>query len=203
MASRQRSRSQPLDAQRDDDLDAYFEDELILQDYISRLLELQDERGTFLEKEDLTTTAQDLGLTDEELQKVEAAVEAHRKRGANYAKYNRWDDAIDEYRQAVALAPFDQELALGLARAYQGRWQKLGHAADREEAARYARRAIDLDADYAEAFRLLEELDRQPIRATTSSTPSRSNVVLSTILLAGGLIALLVAVIMFLFVVFA
>ncbi|NBC16343.1 MAG: hypothetical protein GVY18_03395 [Bacteroidetes bacterium] len=202
MASRQRSRSQSLDSQSDD-LDAYYEDELILQDYISRLLELQDERGTFLEEDDLKTTAQDLGLTEEEMQKVEAAVEAHEKRGANFAKYNRWDDAIDEYRQAVALAPFDKELALGLARAYQGRWQKLGRAADREEAARYARRAIDLDADYAEPFRLLEELDRQPIRATTSSSTTPSKVVLSTILLAGGLIALVVLAILLLFVVIA
>ena len=194
MPSRQRPRHRPPDDLSDDSLDAYFEDELILQDYISRLLTLQDEREAFLDKEDLKTTAQDLGLTDEDLEKIETLVEAHRKRGANYARYNRWDEAVEEYRQAVTLDPFDKELVLGLAKAHQGRWQKLGHAADREEAARYARRAIELDADYAEAFRLLEELDRQPIRATAGTPPSQAKVRLSMALLFGSMVLVLVLV---------
>jgi len=188
--SRERPRSRPPE---ESPLDDDFQDEEILQDYIARLLNMQDTRETFLEEADLETTARDMGLTDEDLAKIAASVAAHQQRAANFAKYNRWDPAIEEYRQAVALQPFNPELTLGLAAAHRGRWQKTGSAEDRAHAERYAQRTIDLDADNEAAFKLLSELDRVPIRATTG-TPSSAEVRLSNTLLLAFMIALVVII---------
>ena len=211
-----RERSRPPSESAASDLDASlsgdrlqdegFEDEAILQDYIARLLNMQDGRDTWLERQDLEATARDMGLSDEDLAKIDASVAAHSRRAERYRGHNRWGEAIDEYRQAVALAPFDADLTLGLARAYQGRWQQGGDTADREAAQRYARRTIDLDAEQDEAFALLDELDRRtPIRArSTASTagPSEAKVRLSNTLLAGSMIAVVVLVLLFLLLLF-
>ncbi len=184
--SRERQRPRPSE---ESPLDSDFQDEAILQDYITRLLNLQDTRQTFLEEADLETTARDMGLTDEDLAKIEASVAAHQQRGANYLKYNRWNEAVEEFRQAVALQPFSAELSLGLATAFKGRWQKTGSAEDRALAERYAQRTIELDADNEATYQLLKELDRTPIRATTGS-PTASQKKFSNALLLAFMLAL-------------
>ena len=51
-----------------------FDDEKILQDYLARLLEMQDERDEWLSADDLHAAARDLGLSDEDLARVEASI---------------------------------------------------------------------------------------------------------------------------------
>ena len=82
-----------------------FDDEKILQDYIARLLTMQDKRDEWLGEQDLKTVARDLGLSGADLKRLDAVTEAHRQRGKNFARHGAWDEAIAEFRQATVLDP--------------------------------------------------------------------------------------------------
>ena len=147
-----------------------FDDESILQDYIARLLSMQDERDEWLEEADLKTVARDLGLSDEDLARIDATTEAHRQRGQYFSQHDAWDDAVAEYRQAAALKPFDVSLVHTLAVAHASRFEETGMAEDREAAERYARRCIELDPTHQPSYELLAALKQLP--ATASPKPA-------------------------------
>lgn len=186
---RRRQRSdEPFD---DDPLaDDLFGDEQVLQTYLARLLDLQDQRDTFLEKADLDAAAKELGMTEDDLARIKALVAAHRQRGEGYARNNRWNEAVEEYRQAVALDPFDAPLTLALADAYRARWEKTSAADDRTEAARYARRAVELDPENQTAYRLLDALDRR----LAAPAPTEAKRQLSMVMLFAMVLFLALAV---------
>lgn len=142
-----------------------FDDEKILQDYLTRLLQLQDERDEWLDADDLRAAARDLGLSDEDLARVEARVEAHRQRAARFAEHQAWDDALAEYRQATALAPFDAALLFETARLYAERFRQHADPADRAAAERFARRTIQLDPNHKASYELLSTLRAAPAPA--------------------------------------
>ncbi len=190
----ERPRNRPPQSQADDS----FEDETILQGYIARLMDLQDQREAWLEEADLDDAARDLGLSDTDLERVRAGVEAHRLRGLRFAERGLWEEAVDAYRQASVLSPFDPGLAHELARAYLGRWRTSGSEEARAGAERYAHRTLELDPEHAASYEILQELKRRPVR---SGGPSASEVKLSrTLLLVGVLafVALLLAALFFL-----
>lgn len=188
--SKQRQRQPPSESPS-------FEDEALLQDYLTRLMNLQDERGPSLEEADLRNAAQEMGLSEDDMQRIQKAVVAHRTRGENYLEHRRWDDAVEEYEQAVALEPFDVDLAHGLARAYQARWLHAGDAEDRANAERYAKRALSLDAEHAASYTLLRELDRTPIRASTGQKiPSEADIRTSKALVFFFLLGIVVLAVM-------
>ncbi|HMB90132.1 MAG TPA: hypothetical protein VKP65_04745, partial [Rhodothermales bacterium] len=84
-----------------------FDDDQILEDYIARLLNVQDTRDALLDESDLQGAARDLGLSERDLARADAMAEAHRQRGKNFARHDAWDEAIAEFRQAMVLDPFD------------------------------------------------------------------------------------------------
>ena len=182
--SRERRRPQQSDESRPDET---FDDEQILQGYLSRLMTLQDEREAWLEEADLDEAARDLGLSAEDLARLDATVAGHRQRGEQFLQRRLWDEAVDEFRKATALRPFDAELHHALARAYAGRWHASGADADRAAAERLARRTLELDADHRASYEILAELKRQ---RTASGGPSASSVRLSMALLMGILVAI-------------
>lgn len=180
--SRERHRPRPPseDLGSDDLSGASFDDESILQGYLARLMTMQDQRESWLEEADLRTAAHDLGLSDEDLARLQATTEAHRERGHRFVERRLWDEAVAAFRQAAALSPFDAALALELAEAYLGRWQASGAETDRAAADRYAHRALELDTGQEGAYEVLRQLKRQPIR---SEGPPAAKVRLSMILL--------------------
>lgn len=163
-----------------------FEDERILQDYIARLLSMQDERDEWLGEDDLKAAARDLGLSDADLARIEATTEAHRQRGHRFSQHDAWDDAIAEYRKAVTLDPFDVSLVHALAVAYASRYEETGATADREEAERYARRCIELDPNHAPSYDLLTALKQSA--ATTPTTPAAPKA--AALVIAVGMVVL-------------
>lgn len=167
--------------------DETFDDERLLQGYLARLMTLQDEREAWLEEADLEDAARDLGLTADDLARLEATVGGHRQRGHQFLQRRLWDEAIDEFRKATALRPFDAELHHALAEAYTGRWRAAGAEADRTAAERLARRTLELDTDHRAAYETLAELKRQ---RTTSGGPSPSSIRLSKALLMGLVVAI-------------
>lgn len=146
-----------------------FDDNQILQDYIAHLLTIQDQRGDWLDEKDLQQAARDLGLSDAELAQVEASVEAHRQRAAHYLEHACWDEAIDEFRQAMALRPLDATLAHDLTLAYYQRWEISGQPDDRDAAMRYAQRTVQLDPQHTASYALIRTLKNPPARVTEAA----------------------------------
>ena len=170
-----------------------FDDESILQDYIARLLSMQDERDEWLGEDDLKTVARDLGLSDEDLARIEATTEAHRQRGQHFSQHDAWDDAIAEYRQAVVLDPFDVPLVHALAVAHASRWEETRDPEDRETAERYTRRCIELDPNHQPSYEILQELKRRPVR---TGGPTRADKAKSKALVVGTVVVVVVLVLL-------
>ena len=85
----------------------------------------------------------------------------------------------------MALKPFDVAITHGLATAHKARYWETGNTLARDEAERYARRTIQLEAGHTASYELLKALKRTPIRATESGRPSRkTGVVFLSILFA-------------------
>ncbi len=147
-----------------------FDDEQILQDYIARLLTLQDQREDWIDAADLQAAARDLGLSDADLRRAEELAESHRQRGRNFSRHDAWDEAIAEFRQAMALDPFDVPLLHEMAVAHASRFEEAGAPEDRERAASYARRCIELEPDFQPAYELLAALKQAPAVAHTPSS---------------------------------
>lgn len=163
-------------------LEERFDDESILEDYLTRLMTLQDQREDWLEKTDLDDAARDLGLTGEDLDRLKAATDAHRTRGRSFAERELWDEAVEEFRQAAALQPFEASLTHHLASAYLGRWRYTGEDQDRADAERYAHRTLQLDPEHTASYEVLQELKRRPTR---TAGPSQAQVRMSSGLLFG------------------
>ncbi len=141
--------------------------------YISRAIDLAAEREDELTDEELAAIAADLGLSPEDLARVDQVIEDHIERGRGYARHEMWDDAIDELEEALTLAPRRIDATAELADAYLGRFEATDYTDDKQRARELARRCLQLDPTYEPAFDLLARIDGEaPARA---STPSRKN----------------------------
>ena len=174
-----------------------FDDENILQDYLVRLMTMQDQRQDWLEEADLKTAAQDLGLSDADLERLAAATEAHRTRGRSFTERGLWDEAVEAYSQAATLNPFDADAAHELARAYLGRWHVSGDEADHAAAERYTHRTLQLAPEHSASYEVLQELKRRPVR---TGGPTRAEMNLSKTLVVGTVVVLVVLALLVLFI---
>ncbi|MEP7218032.1 MAG: hypothetical protein ABI876_03905 [Bacteroidota bacterium] len=118
----------------------------ILQQYIGRVMALQNERRQSLELEDLRNIARELGMSEEDVTAADAAAQAHLERGMRHLQYRRWDDAVNELSDAVALNPVGVEGLHGLATAYKERWVATRRDEDSVQAAAVAMIGLKLRA---------------------------------------------------------
>lgn len=152
----------------------------VLSDYIERLLAIEGEGQRALDGDDLKRVAKELGLSDEDLARVDQAVDDHLTRGQNFLTRGLVDEAVEEIHQAAVLRPFDKDIATQLARAYLGQFQQSGDREARAQAQRSARRAIEIDSSYQPAFDVLAECARPP------GGSKRTVVALAAVALVGG-----------------
>lgn len=173
-----------------------FDDEAILQGYLARLMTMQDEQPkTWLEEEDLTSAARDLGLSDTDLARIQDIVAGHKQRGRSFMERGLWDEAIDAFQQATTLDPFNADLFHDYAKAHLGRWRATGSEGDKRAAEQYAHRTLELDAEHTASYEILQELKRNPVR---SGAPSAADQRASKALVFGTLLALAVLMAMLL-----
>lgn len=168
-----------------------------LQRYIQRALELADQRQEALDEQDLAEIARDLGLTDEDLARVEQAIADHLDRGRGYSDHAMWDDAIREFEEASALAPTRSEVRLELADALTERWAATDFPDDKRRAEELARAVIDREPSNQRAYALLARLNptsapAPPPRAPTPEPDAARRRVL--IMIAASMVMLLGAV---------
>lgn len=128
----------------------------LLNDYVERLLAIEGDGAHRLDDDDLRRVARELGLSDEDLARVDKVVGDHLTRGQNFVARGLYREAADEIQQAAVLRPFDAAIATRLARAHLGHFHRTGERQARDRAQRWARRAIDIDADHKPAFDVLE-----------------------------------------------
>lgn len=134
----------------------------MLKAYLERVIALREQKSNALSERDLREIAGEIGLSDEDLLAADRAAQDHCIRGENYLKHGRHDDAIRELQDAVALAPGWLAYKSLLAQAFFERWRRLNREPDRHAAAQLARECIAIDADHAQAYQLLNQLDGPP-----------------------------------------
>lgn len=128
----------------------------IIEQYIQRLLEWEDP----VTAETLSALAAEAGLGPEELAAVQKKAQEHLERGRNYLDFDRLDDAIDELTQATTLDPLNFESLQSLTYAYDQRYGKQKHPADKEQAIALAKRCLELKPSDEDAVILISSLEQ-------------------------------------------
>lgn len=146
--------------------------EEILRNYLERVVALQNEQRQALQMDDLKGIAREIGMSDDDMMAADRAVEGYIERGLRHGLHGRWDDAIRELSDAVALNPANLRALYGLAAAHKERWMAAGNADDRLQAAQLARQCLQLYPDHDQSYVLLNELDSS--RNAAESRPRQS-----------------------------
>ena len=127
----------------------------IIEAYIQRLLAWE----TPVTQVTLTSVAEEVGLTHEELEAITTQAQTHLTRGRAYIEFGCLDDALNELSQAATLAPLDLEILHLLANTYNLRHNRTSNLADRQNALMVAKRCVDLKPDDKEALVLISFLE--------------------------------------------
>lgn len=133
--------------------------EIILRNYIERVMSIQNERRQALGLEELKGIARELGMSEDDMMAADRAVDAHIERGLRHGTHGRWEDAITELSDAVALNPANLRGLFGLAVAHKERWVETGNDADRVRAGVLARQVLQLYPDHDPAYLLLNDIE--------------------------------------------
>ncbi len=164
-----------------------------IQRYVEHALALADRRDDSLTEDDLIEIARELGLTDDDLARVDQAIDDHVDRGRGYSQHELWDDAIRELESARALAPARVAIAVALAEALVGRWAATDYPDDKLRATALAREALEREPTHPDAYRLLARLspaEAPARRRPPTAGPRRQGAVAASItLVAVGIVA--------------
>jgi phage shock protein PspC (stress-responsive transcriptional regulator) len=161
-----------------------------IQAYIKKILALQQEqRQRPVDSEELKRTAQDLGLSDSDMDFIERRQKDYFTRGEGYSRYEDWDSAIEEYMQAIILNPSHVEALYGIANAYKERYLIKKNKDDWQEAKNYVKQALQLNPNHENSFKLSAELNKGTFSKTnpfsnkpTTNQPSKLDRMMAEIL---------------------
>ena len=127
----------------------------VIEAYIKRLLELEHP----VTQSDLEAIAQEVGITNGELEAINLQVQAHLNRSHNYVEFDNFDKAIDALTRARALDPINLEVLNTLANVHYLRYSQDSNLNDRQQAIQLARRCLELKPNDREALALIRALD--------------------------------------------
>ena len=122
-----------------------------------------------LTDEDLRQLALELGYTEEDLQSIEDATQAHIARGQNFLQNQLLTDAILEFKEALSLKPNSPVILVRLAQSYLGQWQSDKQSPDKHQAEYFARQALAINPNQQEAYAVIRALGLKT--NTRSSAP--------------------------------
>lgn len=152
--------------------------------YIKKLLDIQDDQLT---EGHLKELAIELGLSDEEYEELQDLYADHMTRGKGFYELQNWDDAIDEFQQALALNPLQPDSLMAQAEAYKGKWLESKQDSHRKEAIFHAKRALKYNPDLDEAAKFITDIRKE----SASKKPSFRTVALMSAL---GLLVLTIMI---------
>lgn len=151
----------------------------VLQRYIERITQLRDSASGDLDEATLREIALEVGITEEELDLAATTSRSHHQRGQGFLRYHRFDDAIEELTEALALAPGNDEIRLDLAKAYVEKFRQTRHGSARRDAESLLRQCLARRADLDEAFELLNELESIAPAPPQSAQSPQASVILT------------------------
>ncbi|MEM1253159.1 MAG: hypothetical protein AAGI69_12045 [Cyanobacteria bacterium P01_H01_bin.21] len=128
----------------------------IIEAYIQRLLAWNKPITPAI----LKAIANEMGITQGELDAINLKVKAHLTRGRNFVEFGCLDNAIDELNQAKSLNPADLEVLRTLAEIHNLRYTEENSLADREYGLLIAQRCLELKPNDKEALALIKSLER-------------------------------------------
>ncbi|MBT9314657.1 hypothetical protein [Leptothoe spongobia] len=143
----------------------------IIEAYIQRLLEWKQPITPSI----LKAIADEVGITQGELDAIALKVQAHLTSAHDYIELGYLDNAIDELTQAQNLNPINLEVLIYLANAYKLRYNQDSNVADRHQALRVAKRCVSLKPNGKGAQALLRSLERN-FGAQVISTQTKPNI---------------------------
>ncbi|MGD1858038.1 MAG: tetratricopeptide repeat protein [Leptolyngbyaceae cyanobacterium] len=127
----------------------------IIEAYIQRLLEWNQPITPAI----LAAIAEEVGITQGELESIYLKVQAHLTRAHDYIELDYLENAIDELTQAQELDPINLDVLNTLARTYYLRYNRDSNVADRQQALRVAKRCVALNPKDKDAQTLLRSLE--------------------------------------------
>ncbi len=131
----------------------------ILEAYIEKVLRLQQEhQSQALSPALMQQVAQDLGLSREDLDRIDQRFQDHLQRGVGFARYQDWNRAIEELQQAIILKPLHIEALYQLAEAHYRKGLAKRSRKEKKLAEEYAERCLQSDPRHEAALHLLAKL---------------------------------------------
>ncbi len=143
-----------------------------LSAYLKRVMALKEELRRTPSDEELKSVAREVGLSDDDLAAIDRAATDHAVRGQSYLEHGRYDDAITELEEAVAVAPRRVEWLQSLAEAHAGRFHDARAPADAERAEALARLCLEIDPRHTASYEVLNQLDRPVPPAAVGGAPA-------------------------------
>jgi len=128
--------------------------------YIQRVTELSQLGQKIPSSQDLLKIAQELGISDEEIQSAQRQSQAHFIRAQGYSTLCHWEDAIDELQEALAFNPFNLPMLHLLINCYLGKWKIKHNSQDEEQIRVRVKQCLEIQPDDQESLKLLAELDK-------------------------------------------
>lgn len=145
----------------------------IIEAYIRRLQELNQPITQAM----LKAIADEVGITNGELDAINLQVQAHLNRGYHYLDLDSFDDAIDQLTRAKALDPINLEVLNALANAHYLRYNQDSNLNDQRQALLVAKRCLELKPNDKEALELIRVLEDN-VAPETVSLQTRPNIFL-------------------------
>ena len=126
----------------------------IIKPYVEKILEIQDDAGR-LSDEELREIALDIGLSEEDLARIDQKVKDGIQRAQGFMKHKVWGKAIEQWKEVLTLSPNSTDAKAHLAKSYLGRAQR----ADVEHAKELAEKVLQEDPSNAHAFEVLASIN--------------------------------------------
>ncbi|WP_299459272.1 tetratricopeptide repeat protein [uncultured Microscilla sp.] len=143
-----------------------------LRAFYEKLLEIKDkEAQKSLSQQELKEIALDLGFSEDEWHLVEQKVEGHLKNGQSFLSFENWNDAIQQFEQALQLSPNNLAAIYGLAIAYRSMYHETSRANYREQAINYARVRLVNEPGHEPSIRIISELQKPSQAKSVTASP--------------------------------
>jgi len=138
-----------------------------LAKFLHKALEIQlSDPEDQLTEEALKEIALKAGLTEDDWARICQKLDEHLQKGANFLTFGNFTEAINEFEQAAAIAPYRANILADCGSAHLGHWKEAGSRPSRDRAEEMFRKCLKIEPGHTGAAEQLSAL-RHP-------RPSRS-----------------------------
>lgn len=133
----------------------------VIDAYIKRVTELSQSSQRLPTSDELEKIATELGVSNHEIQLAQKECLDNFIRGQSYLGLKHWDDAIEQFQEAIVFNPTNLETLHHLALAYLGRWREKRNREDEQQIRLRIKQALQIQPDHPESLSLLALLKQE------------------------------------------